>query len=153
MGHARELFDAREALTAIRGNHAYEAYYPPCFHDADRQPLTGDRRDTLHFDSPRPAGAFWSATLYDQPGHFLVDNPIDRCAIGDRTEGLQCNPDGLLDIDIGHDTPPASQANWLPAPGRAFMLALRIYRPRPEAFDEANWPMPTVTATQAGHGA
>lgn len=46
------LIRGREALTAIWGNHAYEAYYPPCFHDADGQPLTGDRRYTLRFVSP-----------------------------------------------------------------------------------------------------
>jgi hypothetical protein len=148
------LLRTRESLTAIWGNHAYEPYYPPCFHDADGQPLTGEHRHTLHFQAPPPADAFWSVTLCDQPGHFLVDNPIDRYAIGDRTPGVQINPDGSLDIDIGHDTPPDNeQANWLPAPTGAFMLALRIYRPRPEAFDQAAWTMPTVNATQAGQSA
>jgi hypothetical protein len=122
---------------------------PPCFHDADGRPLTGEHHYRLHFTAPPPADAFWSVTVYDELGHFLVENPIDRYAIGDRTQGVQRNPHGSLDIDIGHDTPPAGdRANWLPTPSGPFMLALRIYRPRPEAFDEATWPMPTVTATE-----
>ena len=74
-------------------------------------------------------------------------------AIGDRTHGLRRNRDGSLDIDIGHEPPPGGErANWLPAPSGPFMLALRIYRPRPEAFDEATWPMSTVTTPPPAHG-
>jgi hypothetical protein len=38
----------------------------------------------LHFDAPPPAFACWSVTLYDEPGHFLVDNPINRYALDTR---------------------------------------------------------------------
>src|SRR5256885_13282975 len=55
---------------------------------------------------------------------MLVDNPIDRHAIGDRTPGLcpDSDGDGGLTIHISH-APPASEehrANWLPAPREGF---------------------------------
>ena len=37
---------------------------------------------------PPPVGAFWSVTMYDMPDFYLVDNPIDRYSIGDRTPGM-----------------------------------------------------------------
>jgi hypothetical protein len=75
---------ARESLIAIWANHAYEADYRPCFRADHREPLTDERRYRLHFDAPPPAFACWSVTLYDEPGHFLVDNPINRYALDTR---------------------------------------------------------------------
>ena len=50
-----------------------------------------------------PVDAFWSLTMYDTPDFYLVDNPIDRYSIGDRTPGLvtaddlaRMRPDALL---------------------------------------------------------
>jgi arylsulfatase A-like enzyme len=37
---------------------------------------------------------FWSITMYDLPQRLLVENPIDRYAIGSRTMGLKTNSDG-----------------------------------------------------------
>ena len=36
-----------------------------------------------------PVKFFWSMTMYDLPGRLLVDNPIQRYAIGSRTQGLK----------------------------------------------------------------
>jgi hypothetical protein len=40
--------------------------------------------------------AFWSITLYDARSYMLVDNPLDRYAIGDRSTGLRRDADGGL---------------------------------------------------------
>jgi hypothetical protein len=77
--------------------------------------------------------AFWSVTLYDTSG-FLVDNPIDRYLINDRTD-LHYNEDGSLDLYIQSTEPtdPQQAQNWLPSPpGAAFRLLWRLYATQPD---------------------
>jgi hypothetical protein len=84
-----------------------------------------------------PVDAFWSLTMYDSRDCMLVDNPIDRYAIGDRTPALRRDADGGLTLRIQHAAPAdeAARANWLPAPAGAFYLCLRAYVPRAEMLD------------------
>ncbi len=82
-----------------------------------------------------PVDAFWSLTLYEAApdgGYFLTENPINRYAIGDRTEGLAKGADGAVDIWISRTDPGgARSANWLPAPAKGpFAMILRAYLPR-----------------------
>lgn len=69
--------------------------------------------------------------------YCLVANPIERYSIGDRTRGLQAQPDGSLTIYIQHDEPDdeSQRANWLPAPAAQFRPALRMYEPRQPLLD------------------
>jgi hypothetical protein len=94
-----------------------------------------------------PARAFWSLTNYDpQPDgrYFLVDNPIQRYSIGDRTPGLIRAADGSLEIIIQHERPEGSLvANWLPAPAGPMRLALRAYIPEPQLI-ERRWRVPPL---------
>jgi hypothetical protein len=95
-----------------------------------------------------PADAFWSLTMYQAEADgrfFLVDNPIRRYSIGDRTRGLAKNADGSIDILIQRDQPSGSlAANWLPAPAGAMRMSLRAYLPRKELRDRS-WKVPPVT--------
>ncbi|MDF7774795.1 DUF1254 domain-containing protein [Sphingomonas sp. AOB5] len=94
-----------------------------------------------------PAKAFWSLTMYDpQPDgrYFLVENPIRRFSIGDRTPGLVREPDGSLVILIQHERPTGPMAaNWLPAPAGPMRLALRAYLPE-TALLERKWRVPAL---------
>lgn len=94
-----------------------------------------------------PVRGFWSLTMYDPQAdgrYFLVDNPIGRYSIGDRTPGLMRNPDGSLDILIRHERPEGPlAANWLPAPAGPMRLALRAYLPQP-ALIERKWRVPPL---------
>ncbi|MBU4610403.1 DUF1254 domain-containing protein [Achromobacter sp. GG226] len=121
------------AATAMKGLGALagtEAVYALADFDADRAPLSGEHDYILHFPAGElpPADAFWSVTLYGED-FFLVDNPIARYALGDRTRGLEHHPDGSLTLYIQHAAPAAGTANWLPAPAGPFYLILRMYRP------------------------
>jgi len=98
--------------------------------DAAGEPLDGRRDYRLRF---APGGlpdvaAFWSLTMYRKADYLLVDNPLQRYSIGDRTRGLRRDADGGLSLRIGH-RPPAATDNWLPAPAEGFYLALRLYLP------------------------
>ncbi|MFE4466761.1 DUF1254 domain-containing protein [Oerskovia sp. NPDC056781] len=129
----RFLDRAVAARLGLWGNHAYEAVYAQAFTDVDGDPLRGASTYRVLFDTEPPVGAFWSITLYDVPQYFLVDNPIDRYSIGDRTPGTRRADDGTLTVTISHAEPtdPAARANWLPAPDAAFRLVLRLYIPGP----------------------
>lgn len=132
------------ALVGLGANLTEDALYPRAVADADGEPLTGANRYVLHFEPGEtpPARAFWSVTMYDTR-QFLVDNPIDRYAIGDR-DALKINPDGSLDILIQHDSPGKErESNWLPAPEGPFNLILRLYWPEVRAVD-GTWQPPGV---------
>ncbi|MFN9926546.1 MAG: DUF1254 domain-containing protein [Phenylobacterium sp.] len=90
-------------------------------------------------DAHLPVDSFWSLSLYeatDDGQFFFTDNPLNRYAIGDRTPGLKTNPDGSLDIWMGHENPGAErEANWLPAPAGPFALFLRAYLPRADLLN------------------
>ena len=69
--------------------------------------MNGAHNYVIHFEKGKtpPVDAFWSLTMYNASSFMLVDNPLNRYAIGDRTQGLAYNPDGSLDIYIQHDAP------------------------------------------------
>jgi hypothetical protein len=131
------------------GTHvAEEALYFTAPNGPDGQPLTGTNRYALRFAAGAlpPVDAFWSLTLYGQDWH-LVENPIQRYAIGDRTTGLEYGADGSLELLIQHDEPADGPANWLPAPTGQFRLVLRTYQPRQELLD-GSYLMPPLAAAQ-----
>lgn len=138
------LARAMVARGGLWGNHGYEAAYYIVFEDSDGEQLNGANDYRLRFEQPPPADAFWSVTMYDTPDYFLVDNPIDRYSIGDRTPGLAYGDDGSLTIYIQRNKPqdPAQRANWLPAPEGDFRPALRVYNPRQEVLDGTYEPPP-----------
>jgi acyl-CoA synthetase (NDP forming) len=109
-----------------------EAMYIMAEVDACGEALTGARRYVLRFP---PGGgpqvdAFWSITLYRRSDCLLVANAIGRHSVGDRTPGLQRDPDGGLSVVIQADDPGPGK-NWLPAPsGEGFYLVLRLYQPQ-----------------------
>ncbi|MEY2953168.1 MAG: hypothetical protein RLZZ401_1255, partial [Pseudomonadota bacterium] len=90
-----------------------------------------------------PVNAFWSITMYRASDYFLVANPIDRYAIGDRTLGLVKDADGGLTLTVQHVQPldSVARANWLPAPEDGFFLCLRAYLPKAELLD-ASYTLP-----------
>jgi hypothetical protein len=133
----RYLLRAAAARGGLWGNHGYEAAYAMIYVDSDGEALDGARRYRLRFAAPPPCRAFWSVTMYDTPDFYLVENPIDRYSIGDRTRGLHRAGDGSLTIVMQHDEPsdPGERANWLPTPPGTFRPILRMYEPETAVFD------------------
>lgn len=127
---------ARVARNLIGALGIEEAMYPCAEVDAHGQALDGAHRYELRF-APGVApqvDAFWSLTMYRKSDCLLVDNPIGRYSIGDRTPGLCWDTDGSLCITIQHEQP-ADASNWLPAPREPFYLTLRLYQPRQVHLD------------------
>jgi hypothetical protein len=126
-------------------NLAEDAIYPTTAVDSNNLPLDAAYRYVLHFrqDEIPPVKAFWSLTMYDSSG-FLSRNPIDRYALGDRSQ-MTYGKDGSLTIFIQQESPgPDKEANWLPTPDAGgMMLILRLYQPRQEAID-GTWKPPAI---------
>jgi len=145
------LHRASVAYNGLGANVAEDAVYPAVMTDDAGNPLDSGARYTLHFDRSQlpPARAFWSLTLYNEH-RFLAENPIDRCALGDRDK-LTFNADGSLDLyiqrtDPGRDT----RANWLPTPqAGAFSLVMRLYWPKPGATN-GEWTPPVLRRLDGG---
>ena len=93
-------FDLR-ATIALRGlgqNTPEEAIYMNVLKDGDKQRLNGAKKYTITFKKGElpPVDGFWSVSMYDA-SDFFVENPLNRNAIGNRTEGLKTAPGRLAD--------------------------------------------------------
>lgn len=145
------LLRAAVALNALGALTAEEATYANAGADGDGNRFDGRNRYVLRFAANElpPVDGFWSLTMYDSQD-FLTTNPIDRFAIGDRTEGLRYEADGSLEIEISHEQP-ASTANWLPAPDGPFQLTLRFYLPQRPILD-AEYTVPSVRRVRPDRG-
>ncbi|MFI6356866.1 DUF1254 domain-containing protein [Streptomyces sp. NPDC050743] len=139
------------AVLGIYGLPEEEAWYGRWRVDDQGNPLDGGSHEyTVRFPPGQlpPARFFWSATAYRLPEILLIDNPIDRYSIGDRTPGLVYDPDGGLTLRIQHQRPrdPEQAANWLPAPDGPFVVVIRLYGPDP-AVPEGRWQLPSFMPT------
>ena len=106
-----------------------EAMYWTTSKDGAGQGLNGRHDYMMHFTPGGlpPNDAFWSLNMGDARNCFVA-NPINRYSVSDRS-GLVSNADGSVDIYIQKAAPAGHQSNWLPAPGGAFILWLRVYMP------------------------
>lgn len=137
---------AAVAMVGLGANLPEDAMYPNTALDHQGQALNGKHRYRLHFaaNALPPVKAFWSITAYGAD-EFLIDNPMQRFAIGDR-DPLFFNADGSLDLWV-QATPPSQKeaaANWLPVQmGAPFLLNARLYWPEDKALN-GQWKMPVV---------
>lgn len=135
-----------QALSGIIANDAEEAVYANTTVDSKGQPLDGSKRYMIRFaaDQLPKVKAFWSLTMYG-PDFNLVDNPISRYSIGDRTPNLKRDADGGLTIYIQASSPGKNkESNWLPSTKSGPMfLILRSYMPEKEIV-ERTWQIPGI---------
>jgi hypothetical protein len=136
------------AQVGLGANLPEDAIYPLNLGDEAGRPLDGSGKYTIHFDKETmpPVGAFWSITLYDSEG-FQVANSLDRFAVSSWMP-FKYNSDGSLDLYFQNASPGKDkEANWLPSPGGAFNLTMRLYSPRIEALT-GRWNPPPINKVQ-----
>lgn len=135
-----------QSLQGIITNDPAEAMYPQTTIDNNGDLLSGEHRYEMYFPagSLPPVDAFWSLTMYGLDLN-LVDNPIDRYSIGDRSQHLKYGEDGSLTLYLQKDSPGEDkEGNWLPTGDARFGMALRLYRPQQVALSH-EWLVPAVT--------
>jgi hypothetical protein len=125
-------------------NKALRALYPNRYIDANDKQLNGQNAYTIRFDGKVPVNAFWSLTMYNAKDLFMVENPMKRYSIGDRTKGVKTDADGSLTLYIQAKSPgPDKQSNWLPAPDGDFFLQMRLYEPTAQVLN-GSYKLPQV---------
>ena len=136
------------ALVAIGGfgaNPVDVAVYMKAGLDDAGDALNGEYSYILHFDPgelpPVEENGFWSITAYGDDD-FLIDNPLNRYAINDRSE-IELNEDGSLDILLQANQPEEHVSNWLPTGAAGFHLFMRIYLPH-ETVTDGTWHAPAI---------
>jgi len=132
------------AMIGLGANLPEDAVYSNAQQDNNGEPLQGGRRYQLHFTAEQlpPVQAFWSLTAYNNDG-FLIANPLDRYALGDR-DTLHFNTDGSLDIVLQNTTPETASDNWLPIPASGtFSITARLYWPAAEVLN-GSWRIPGI---------
>ena len=99
----------------VGGNLPEDAIYPFAAKDGDGNLLNGASKYVLHFTKAEipPVNAFWSLTMYDAES-YLVPNPINRYALGDRS-GMKFGDDGSLTIYIQNEVARRGPAGQLAA--------------------------------------
>lgn len=132
------------AMAQVYINPAEEAMYPVLEVDGRGRALDGRHTYVLRFPQGQlpQVKYFWSLTMYHAEG-FLVENPLGRYAIGDRSAQLRYETDGSLEIVIGYHEPSGPADNWLPAPAGGFRLMLRLYGPT-QACLSGEWIPPAI---------
>jgi hypothetical protein len=132
------------ALVGLAANPVEDALYPGLLKDSEGNRIDGAVNYKLHFEpgNTPPADAFWSITAYDADG-FLIENELNRYCIGS-SDQIEYNEDGSLDIYLGPTLPSESPlSNWLPTCEGGSNPSLRLYDPRPEAYD-GTWKPPVA---------
>ena len=134
-------YRAMVALVGLGANTVDVAIYPKTDTDVTGAALTGEKTYTIHFETLPPTleGGFWSVTAYNEE-NFLIDNPIDRYCINDRS-AYRRNEDGTLDLVLSKEAP-ADTSNWLPVSDGEFHLFMRIYLPDMTALE--TWEAPVI---------
>ena len=130
----------------IISNDHEEAKYYSGFKDSQGNFLDASKADyelTFAKGEEPPVESFWSVTLYDETSN-LVDNPLDRYSLGDRSKDLKRNKDGSLTFYFQSMSPGKDkESNWLPTPDGRFIAITRVYRPKAAALDNS-WVMPAL---------
>jgi hypothetical protein len=144
--YGTDYFVRAGAAFSVLGGHANEDAV--CFsvsRDATGVPLDSSKRYTLTFGphSLPPARAFWSLSLYNDGGQFVM-NVLDRCALGSR-DRLVTDKEGATTIYIQRESPGFErEPNWLPAPrSGGFSVTLRMYWPKPSVLS-GRWLPPAI---------
>ncbi|WP_213307250.1 DUF1254 domain-containing protein [Paraburkholderia sacchari] len=142
------LYRMAGTVIGIYGQDKEEAIYTGYILGGDGKPLNGGAHDyVLRFAKGQfpPVNAFWSVTLYKMPESLLFANPLNRYLINSpMLPSLKKDADGGVSIYIQAASPgKEKESNWLPAPQGPFTLAVRLYSPKPQAYN-GTWKLPPL---------
>jgi hypothetical protein len=146
--HGRYIDRMTSAFLGIYGNSKEEAIYPLYFVDSDgKQPDGSASSYRLRFAPNQlpPVNSFWSFTLYELPASLLYENPLKRYLINSpMLPDLRKDEDGGVTLYVQNESPGEDkESNWLPAPKGPFFCVLRLYWPKPDAFN-GTWTAPPL---------
>lgn len=116
----------------------YDQAQYPGIGTADGQPIQAKGHYVIRMTKEQlpPAGAFWSATLYDAKKGLFIPNDNYKYSVGENG-GMKLDDSGGLEIHISPEQPEGvPKENWLPSGGKDENLdvIMRVYAPDIEAM-------------------
>ncbi len=111
------------------------AKYGGAYKDADGDHLMGQNHYTITFPPNRPAGLFWSLTLYDAGTASGVDAEGQTYPSLNSMNKLVKNGDGSVTFHIGPDNPDKAPNFIKTVPGKGWFSLFRFYGPTQDFFD------------------
>lgn len=88
-----------------------------------------------------PMKQFWALTVYDLDTRSILLNDTEVREISSRTENLEINKDGSVDIYFGPTPPAGHETNWVQTNLDQYWFSyFRLYAPT-EAYFDRSWPM------------
>ncbi len=117
--------------------------YLMAYTDGQGRQLSGDASYRFRLPPNVPAKQFWALTVYDaETCGFIRNSP--KVEVNSYEPGLVTNPDGSVDLYLGHTAPAVGAANWVAlTSGRPWFAMLRFYGPTPVLFDKS-WRAPDI---------
>ena len=111
--------------------------YLGTYYDSDGNAFMGENSYTLRVEPNVPAANFWSLTIYDIKKRVVIRNKTGKADLSSRTEGLQANDDGSIDLYFGPNAPEGKESNWIQTtPGESWFAYFRCYGPLKPFFEE-----------------
>lgn len=111
--------------------------YLGSYYDSDDNALMGENTYQLRIEPNPPAANFWSVTVYDIEKRVVLKNEAGVMDLSSRTEGLQANADGSIDLYFGPSAPAGMESNWIQTnPGESWFTYFRVYGPLKPFFEE-----------------
>jgi hypothetical protein len=118
--------------------------YLGSYYDADGDALMGENDYSLKIEPNPPVANFWSITVYDARNRLIIRNEIRKSDLSSRTEGLQTNEDGSIDLYFGPTAPEGKENNWVQTnPGESWFMYMRFYGPL-KPYDQQTYQMNKV---------
>jgi len=108
--------------------------------DSEGNLLRADKTYKVTVPKDVPVKQFWSVTLYSENTRRPYDNggtELKDVTLGSRSEQLQYNDDGSVDIYVGAKAPAGKESNYLKTVGDdGWFVYFRLYAPLQPFFDK-----------------
>ena len=108
--------------------------------DSDGNLVRADKTYKLRVPKDVPVAQFWSLTLYSEDTRRPYDNggtELASASLDSRTEQLQYNKDGSVDLYIGANAPQGMESNFMKTVDEdGWFVYFRLYAPTEPFFDK-----------------
>ena len=115
--------------------------YLGSYRDKEQNWFEGGNQYKMTVAKDAPMKQFWALTVYNLDTRSIIQNERNVPEVSSRTEGLQVNEDGTVNIYFGPNAPEGKESNWVQTnPGDYWFCYFRLYAPTEKYFDRS-WPM------------
>ena len=123
--------------------------YLMSYKDNDGKWLDGAANYKINVPADVPASFFWDISVYESRNRIYITNETNIVNLGSKSEGVQKNTDGTVDLYFG-PKPPSEElkSNWIQTvKGQNWFGVFRFYGPLEPYFD-GSFTLPDIEKTK-----